>query len=1521
MDYQASAWQRWRLATIGVLLFGLACADTGGDGCGGCGLGSAVPYDPNGSIIEHAVQVRLSEPGLSWLEDNGGPLVGGLLGDQGLSFCLEPQTIDLGIGEYEICNDPSVNMCDAETPGCLFDPAIAGIELTPTDGGGAASDSLAVTILLNLNEDISTSTCPGLNLSSPALPVNLDVVFHINGPSDLGEEGRTWVEVLDIGVNFGAVVAGPSSFVTNPLEQVSCGLLAAAVGGLGGTIAPLLTGPIEDTVADALCTPCGSDGSCPGEAYCGGDPEVCRWDVAGSPCVPLALGTEGVLPLAALLADFAPQLENDLSYLAYAADFADAENDGMTLAAEVGVYAPHDLCVPDVPGPATTPIPHSAGLVSDVRPDGEPFMFGIGIGRRAIDLALWSAYRSGALCLAVGSETVEQLSSGALAVFVPGLNDLTEGQSVPVILVTRPTQPLTANLGSGAVEPGETVPSDPALAIEAREFKLDFYFFMEERFARVFTLDTDFSLPIILEPSDDGTGIQIVLDSDILSGLFTRVEAENAGLLAPDDLDALVELLPGLIGVAAGPLQDAVGEPFALPELGGYRLALDANSFTSIDDETMLAIFADLEAAPASGTATAEFAPSAVAELAALLQPSPEEIAEFEALRDRGGIVEPSALQSELVLRVDTLGARPGEAREYAYRIDGGIWRGYETPEAGLLRLRDPELLLEGTRVIEVRSRIADQPGTLSLPSAPVAITVDLASPQAVVERLDEGHLTVRAWDSITAEADLLMWYRFDGGDWVETAVEEPIALPESSASGRNAVDVEVQVEDAAGRSRLVTRTFAIHGRTTNTDTGGDDGCGGCSTSGGGNGLGWWALLGLLGARSLRRESAEGRSQRPSRLARALPVALALALLAALVLTGAGCGDDAPPANGQGGGDDCGDACTADQVCEEGVCIDVGGCSEDDDCADGQVCEGSECVVGDTCDGDVDCPAGQFCLDGDEDGRTECVSVPCTDNAGCGDLTCAGGRLPYCIADSCMCEFPCADGCGDDEYCCNATNSCEDVPNVCAPLDCEIGFGPAVIVPAGGDPNTCRVTGPECECRELPPLPMGDIGSFMGAAADDDGTIYVSAFNRTYEDLMVGVVQDDGSVSWEFVDGLPDTGAVTGSLNGPRGGIAVGGPRVGRYSDIAVGTDGALHVSYYDGLSRTLRYAHGAPSGGGFEWTFQPVDETPRTGTYSSITLSPAGVPAIAYFAERVEGEPGVWTSEVRVAWADAAEPTAWTIDIASSVVSTFPCGGLCTGTTRCHAEANRCENTARDSECEPECEGDLECFEGPDGNRCGTRETDIPANVLLPEGSGIFIDSIRTTGDEVALVWYDRARGNLMFNQSAGRSFAATVPTLVDGETPEGDDTGDVGWYPTLATDGAAGLHVTYVNATNDWLMYFALSGGSGRAEIVDNGVRGIGATSGRVLVGDDSSIIVLDDGTIQVAYQDMSQHYVLVRQRTPAGSWVAPEVVAGNETPYDGAFGFYLQQIATADGTYVLTYRIHTAEGVRDVVALPLD
>jgi uncharacterized protein (TIGR03382 family) len=377
----------------------------------------------------------------------------------------------------------------------------------------------------------------------------------------------------------------------------------------------------------------------------------------------------------------------------------------------------------------------------------------------------------------------------------------------------------------------------------------------------------------------------------------------------------------------------------------------------------------------------------------------------------------------------------------------------------------------------------------------------------------------------------------------------------------------------------------------------------------------------------------------------------------------------------------------------------------------------------------------------------------------------------------------------------------------------------------------------ECVCQAA--LTVGSIGQHSEMAVDGDGTIWVSAYNRTHGDLMVASTDVAGRIpdsAWTFVDGVPD-GPVVVEGTEIRGGVAAPGPDVGEFTDIAV-SGGVVLISYFDRDESSLKFASNA----GGEWqrhvvdvgrAIQGDDGALVAGQFSSITRGPDGRPGIAYFAMSRSGDQ--LTTELRFAEATTPGPKGtgdWTIHVVDSAVVTDDGAG------------------------EP-----------------------LP----LPEGTGLFANAARLGDGRPVIAYYDREHGDLKLATYDGGEFTT--------EILDGDDGGDVGWYPGLFVDRDDVVHVTYVNATNDNLYYVATD--DREPEVIDDGYRLVGQTEDGLpkpefhFVGDDSAIVMSEVGPY-AAYQDATSHELLVANRGPDDTW-RHKTLAGGSEPWVGGYGFY--------------------------------
>jgi len=660
------------LLVLTVATIAFACDSGGGGGCGGCGDGcgggDGAPYVFQGTPEEHVVfqagQVHVTQSGLDRISSNIEPLIAGALGsDAGLSFCLPPT--DLG-GVATLCGGSA--RCDGGEPGCQLDVELREVGIVPTRTPDPASDQIRVNAVIALDETLPTSLLGcGLFLRSAdsGTPVSLSAYLNVAPPvwertsaSLPSEEVTIGLDQLNFGVNGG--------FVCGILN----GIIGLARGLIVGLIEDQISGALDGALGTALCQTCETSAQCPADAMCNGD-GVC---MRGDACVPIPLGVETEVNIGELLADFAPGLDARLGVLAYAASYADAMGPvgseftphGIDLGLQVGFYAEANACVPYAPPPDTARVPKSAAIAADRTPGGDDFAIGIGFARSALNLALWSVYRAGTLCLSIGSDTIEQISSGTFGILLPSLGALTEGANRPMYLQLRPQEPPTIELGEGTfTDAGEIL--DPLLQLNLRNLDIDFYVFAEDRYIRVMELNTDVEVPLALDANAEG---QIVVLLGDLGAALTRLEVQEANLLSEADAGRVATVLPTLIGTLLPALAGDLIPPIDLPEIiEGVRIVIPPRGITSVEDRQMLAIYADLQ------IGAAKSAPVSVSVEGVRVDRAPRAAIDgmFSDARARGADIDIEMLIPTVRLAMQTTGA---DDVEYSYRTASTAARG-----------------------------------------------------------------------------------------------------------------------------------------------------------------------------------------------------------------------------------------------------------------------------------------------------------------------------------------------------------------------------------------------------------------------------------------------------------------------------------------------------------------------------------------------------------------------------------------------------------------------------------------------------------------------------------------------------------------------------------------------------------------------------------------------------------------------------------------------------------------------------
>ncbi|MFU8802533.1 MAG: MYXO-CTERM sorting domain-containing protein [Bradymonadaceae bacterium] len=1145
-------WMGWRLRSRTAFLFlAVLVAACSNDGCGCDGFEEGpFPEDHYDKTVPLGAQVRVSSHGLSFLEDEVPNLLGGALPD-GLSFCV-PAGSESGLS---FCHEDTI--CDDGSQGCQLEFAMEETRLVPTPPNflhiavdiGDVHERMPVTLPLGIK-------C-WLNLYKKG-NTNAPAILTANVPIEFAIDQQSPTKDLQIKIDDIDVVLDDLDYGLSNRGLLGCGLVSGTVklfadGLLRGLIDDALKDQVLPMIREQLCRSCGDgDQPCPSNASCqdvDGAP-MCLYD-ADDECVPILLGMEGKLLTNNLLGEYAQFEPANLDVMVRGADEATVDT-GLSLAFRTG-FQPEalDRCAPVdlTTRPTFDNIPLSPTINGEVRPhNGEPFMIGIGVHRRILQHAFWSAWAGGALCLQVGTETVDLLHTGTIGAVLPSVRALAESNAA-IYLIVAPQKAPDVVFGENRVsEQGNNlVVDDGLITLEWDDLDVHFYGFVLERFTRLFTLRADVRLPVALVPDGDGSIIPAIGD---IENALTNMRPSNYEILG-EDPQRLIDLLPTLMGLAIPALMDSLSDPIELPELMGYRLVIGPEDMRGVDENEFLGIFADLEPVPPSAYRVA---------LTTLVTHHEVELGR----RTQTGIERPRVLLD--VMGVNTaVGPVSSDEMEYSYRVGGGAWSLFGSGPR--LEINNPVFTLQGSHRIDVRTRYKGEPDSVQLEPTTLDVLVDYEPPTVRAERIGTV-VSLEGYDVVDGPADLRYRYRILDGqqvlvDWTEWSVSSTIELAGRGLPGRFTFDAEVR--DRAGyvgeASRMMTLESSDEITRTTSPTGGCA-CASTSGTGGGEGLGW--ALGLLGLlwlsrrrRSIRRRSIRRRSIKAS------SVIFGLAILVVFLSSTAcgGCSDEETIEART-----CDDGCLANFVCDDGECVPLG-CEADEECDEA------------------------ICLDG------VCTSG-CRDDGQCGD-DCADDEFGVCTGNQCACQTYCKDGCEETDFCCRESNSCQGYPDWCADLKCDKGFEPELMDRGTADPNTCNVDGGRCECVSLPPLPMGWYGLY-GSFGVGGGVKAVSVHNRTYRDLMVGILDTNNQPTWHWVDGVPVDGEITGDLQGPRGGISARGTRVGNHTAMVVDDAGQIHVFYHDIDQKALKYARGNADG---EFSMRHLDLESDAGFWTNAVL------------------------------------------------------------------------------------------------------------------------------------------------------------------------------------------------------------------------------------------------------------------------------------------------------------------------------
>jgi MYXO-CTERM domain-containing protein len=636
---------------------------------------------PAADRVANSIQIRATESTFATLEADPAALVGPLLGGGELSI-----EVPASCGsDPEIC-------CSGGTPDATCGPV--NIDLVEQAGDDPRLEVQPVQgqqrIDVVIRARLATAAPIPVSYLGIACDIGIDTVggatddlvlsMEVNLPQD-PDEDTTRIEVnnSDVALEDGDVDVGGN-------------ILCSSVGNaLKGIIIGLLTDTINEAVADTLsnqgCVACESGTT----MECGAFANACTDNVCmiDDRCEQ-RIGIAGRMAASALLGGSGQLGSMDLFDVA--GGYTETDNEGLS----IGMYSgakpfaqPRDRCGPAATAPVISPIAASPFFQGNTRPDtNETFGVGIGIHQQVLDHLAYAAYESGALCMNIGPSTVDLLHTDGLSpLIMPSIVDLLHGVNSPIILGLRPQSPPSIAIGPGTTkldESGETVIDEPLLDLRFDDLEIDFFVMLDDQFIRVMTLSADIHLPLNLEVNGMGEIEPVLGDVD---NAITDTRVSNSEALRETDAE-LEEKIPVLLNLALPQLAGGLGS-FALPELGGVALTIGPDGIGSIENNSFLAIFADLD-----------------------LQPAMARVATRAEVLSQVSTDIPSVT---LALGGDQ------EELEFSYQINGGLWSPY-TPERVVTLTRE-SFWISGKHSIRVRARRQGQPRSTDMTPVELSAT------------------------------------------------------------------------------------------------------------------------------------------------------------------------------------------------------------------------------------------------------------------------------------------------------------------------------------------------------------------------------------------------------------------------------------------------------------------------------------------------------------------------------------------------------------------------------------------------------------------------------------------------------------------------------------------------------------------------------------------------------------------------------------------------------------------------------
>ncbi|MEW5800471.1 MAG: chitobiase/beta-hexosaminidase C-terminal domain-containing protein [bacterium] len=336
-------------------------------------------------------------------------------------------------------------------------------------------------------------------------------------------------------------------------------------------------------------------------------------------------------------------------------------------------------------------------------------------------------------------------------------------------------------------------------------------------------------------------------------------------------------------------------------------------------------------------------------------------------------------------------------------------------------------------------------------------------------------------------------------------------------------------------------------------------------------------------------------------------------------------------------------------------------------------------------------------------------------------------------------------------------------------------------------------------------------------------------------------------------------------------------PSVGKYASIAIDSNNKVHISYYDYVNRSLKYATNLSG----SWVISEIDSYADAGLGCSIALDSNDKVHISYMnwvirsLKYATNASGAWITATVDSSVQVGDTTSLAIDSSNGIhisyhdstnqhlkYATNTSGSWVTSTVDSAYLVGGWSSIAIDSNkkihisCRDYGNDDLKYVTNTSGAWVATT-LDSMGQV------GIYTSLAIDSTNKVHIGYYDFTNGDLKYITNVT---GAWVRSIIDSA-------GNVGVYPSIIIDSSNKVHISYGGQYSGDLKYTTNVSGSWVISTVDHG-----SNEGRY-----NSIAVDSNNKIHISYSGNNN----LRYATDAsGAWVTSTIDSGDDGSYVGLF-----------------------------------